>query len=90
MTRYVYPAPLEEAAEKRLGELAVRAYTALGCEGAARVDFIVPDDGDPLCLEVNTLPGMTETSLLPKIAAGRGIDFETLCERLLTGASLKA
>lgn len=90
MTQYVYPAPVTPAEEARLSELAVKAYEALGCQGAARVDFITPPTGDPLCLEVNTLPGMTATSLLPKIAAGRGLDFPTLCERLLIGASLKA
>ena len=51
---------------------------------------IVTDGGDVFLLETNTLPGMTATSLLPKIAAGRGIDFPALCERLLQGASLKA
>lgn len=89
-TQYIFPAPLPEAQQSRVMELAVRAYKALGCAGAARVDFIIPDDRDMVCLEVNTLPGMTETSLLPKIAAGRGLDFTSLCERLLTGASLKA
>lgn len=91
LTQYVYPAPLSVDEEKRLLSLAVRAYGALGCEGASRVDFILPENGDdPVCLEVNTLPGMTATSLLPKIAAGRGLDFPTLCERLLMGARLKA
>lgn len=90
MTQYVYPAPVTPEVDARLSELAVRAYVALGCQGAARVDFIAPPSGDPLCLEVNTLPGMTATSLLPKIAAGRGLDFPSLCERLLLGASLKA
>lgn len=90
MTQYVYPAPVTPEEDARLSELAVRAYAALGCQGAARVDFIAPPSGDPLCLEVNTLPGMTATSLLPKIAAGRGLDFPSLCERLLMGASLKA
>lgn len=90
MTQYIHPAPLSASEEARLFELAVAAYQALGCEGAARVDFIAPTDADPVCLEVNTLPGMTATSLLPKIAAGRGFDFASLCERLLAGASLKA
>ena len=51
---------------------------------------MVTSEGDVWLLELNTLPGMTAMSLLPKIAAGRGIDFPTLCERLLLGASLKA
>lgn len=90
MTQYIHPAPLSPSEEARHFELAVAAYRALGCEGAARVDFIAPVDTDPVCLEVNTLPGMTATSLLPKIAAGTGLDFASLCERLLAGASLKA
>jgi D-alanine-D-alanine ligase len=56
----------------------------------SRVDFIVAPDGTPFILEVNTLPGMTATSLVPKIAAGLGIAFPDLCERILEGASLKA
>ena len=55
-----------------------------------RADFIVTADGTPFILEVNTLPGMTATSLVPKIAAGNGISFADLCERLLDGAALKA
>lgn len=90
LTQYIHPAPLSEAEQTRHFELSVAAYKALGCEGAARVDFISPVGTDPVCLEVNTLPGMTSTSLLPKIAAGTGLDFASLCERLLAGASLKA
>jgi D-alanine-D-alanine ligase len=56
----------------------------------SRVDFIVTASGEPFVLEVNTLPGMTATSLVPKIAAGKGISFPDLCDRLLDGASLKA
>ena len=55
-----------------------------------RVDFIVAGDGTPYILEVNTLPGMTATSLVPKIAAGLGLSFPDLCDRILDGASLKA
>ena len=62
----------------------------LGCSGVTRSDFIVPPDGSPYILEVNTLPGMTATSLVPEIAAGNGISFAELCERLLEGAALKA
>jgi len=66
------------------------AHRALGCSGATRSDVILTPSGEAYLLEVNTLPGMTATSLLPKIAAGRGISFTALCERLLAGASLKA
>jgi D-alanine-D-alanine ligase len=89
-TQYFYPARLSPEVTARVCRDAEKAYGALGCAGAARVDFIVAADGTPFILEVNTLPGMTGTSLVPKIAAGRGITFPDLCERLLDGASLKA
>lgn len=89
-TRYVYPAPLEPAHEARLREVARGAHLALGCSGYSRVDTIVdPKTGDARVIEVNTLPGMTPTSLVPKIAAGRGISFGELCERILQTASLE-
>jgi D-alanine-D-alanine ligase len=73
-----------------VNEVCLGAHRALGCSGATRSDVIVTEKGEVFILELNTLPGMTEMSLLPKIAAGRGIDFAQLCERLLLGASLKA
>jgi D-alanine-D-alanine ligase len=66
-----------------LEAMALMAYRALGCRGAARIDFICPDVGNEVVLEVNTLPGMTPASLLPKIARARGLSFGALCERLL-------
>jgi D-alanine-D-alanine ligase len=89
-TQYFFPARLPPAAMDRVLRDAVTAYAALGCAGAARVDFIVAPDGTCYVLEVNTLPGMTATSLVPKIAAGKGISFPEFCERLLDGAALKA
>jgi D-alanine-D-alanine ligase len=89
MTRYVFPARLPEDVLDRLGREAETAHAALGCSGVTRVDFIVAG-GTPHVLEVNTLPGMTATSLVPKIAAGKGISFPDLCERILEGAALKA
>lgn len=88
-TTYHVPARLSPEAAARVCRDAETAYRALGCSGVARVDFIVTPDGTPCILEVNTLPGMTGTSLVPKIAAGRGISFPEICERLLDGASLK-
>ncbi len=67
---------------------AVRAHMALGCAGASRVDMIVSDSGNEFILEVNTVPGLTPTSLLPKIADAAGISFGELCEMMLAGASL--
>ena len=89
-TEYFYPARLPEAHYRAVCEAAERAHDALGCSGATRVDFIVAQDGSPFILEVNTLPGMTGTSLVPKIAAGKGLSFADLCEKLLDGAGLKA
>ena len=89
-TQYLFPAPLPADQYARVNEVCLGAHKALGCAGASRSDVIVTEGGEVFVLETNTLPGMTETSLLPKIAAGRGIDFPTLCERILLGASLKA
>lgn len=89
-TRYLFPAPLPPDQYARVNQVCLAAHRALGCSGATRSDVIVAEDGEVFLLELNTLPGMTATSLLPKIAAGRGIDFPSLCERLLRGASLKA
>ncbi len=69
---------------------AVRAHESLGCSGATRVDMIVSDTGNEYILEVNTLPGLTPTSLLPKIALSAGLQFDELCEAILMGANLSA
>jgi D-alanine-D-alanine ligase len=89
-TKYLFPAPLPGPQYARVNAVCLAAHRALGCGGATRSDCIVTSEGEVWLLELNTLPGMTALSLLPKIAAGRGIDFPTLCERLLLGASLKA
>jgi D-alanine-D-alanine ligase len=89
-TQYFYPARLPQEHYRRVCEAAERAHALLGCAGVTRVDFIVDAQGTPFVLEVNTLPGMTATSLVPKIAAGLGISFADLCERLLDGSTLKA
>ena len=89
-TRYHYPARIPEAHVQRTMEAAEKAHRGLGCSGVTRVDFIVAPDGTPYILEINTLPGMTATSLTPKIAAGLGIAFPDLCEKILEGAALKA
>ena len=92
-TQYLCPAPLDETEHARIGAIARLAHHALGCSGYSRVDLILghgQDAGRAICLEVNTLPGMTEKSLLPKIAGAAGMDYATLCERILASASLKA
>ena len=89
-TKYLFPAPLPAPLYAKVNAVCLAAHKALGCSGATRSDCILTAEGEVWLLELNTLPGMTATSLLPKIAAGRGIDFPALCERLLLGASLKA
>ena len=89
-TQYLVPAPITDAERHLVLELSRRAHLALGCEGATRTDLILTPSGRAVCLEVNTLPGLTEKSLLPKIAAAQGMDYPTLCERILQSASLKA
>jgi D-alanine-D-alanine ligase len=85
-----YYVPPRVSPERYRGILtqALRAHLALGCHGATRVDMIVSDTGNELVLEVNTLPGLTPTSLLPRIADAAGISFGELCEMMLAGASL--
>jgi len=74
--------------ELTIQDLAVRAYKALNCCGAARVDFILSEQNEPCILEINTIPGMTETSLFPKAAKKAGISFENLVEKILLQATL--
>jgi D-alanine-D-alanine ligase len=85
-TEYLCPAPLSAEVARRIRELAVETYRILGCEGAARVDFRITPKGKPYVLEINTVPGMTETSLLPMAAARAGITYEALTERILQSA----
>jgi len=89
-TGYLCPAPLARDVSRRVRDLAVQAYRALGCEGAARVDFRVTLRGKPYVLEVNTIPGMTETSLLPMAAARAGLEYDALTERILHSALRRA
>jgi D-alanine-D-alanine ligase len=88
-TEYLVPAPLSPVADAQAREQGLLAYQALGCCGHARVDLRLDPDDRPWVLEVNTLPGMTGTSLLPKIARHAGIDYATLCEKILDGAGLR-
>ncbi len=86
MTEYLLTTSLDEETDRRVQGLALNAFRAIGCRGAARVDMIVDKDMTPWVLEINTIPGMTETSLLPKAAASVGIFFDILVERMLQGA----
>jgi D-alanine-D-alanine ligase len=85
-TRYLCPAPFPLKVMRHISELAKRTYEVLGCEGAARVDFRITPRGRPYVLEINTVPGMTETSLLPMAAAQAGIGYDDLVEQILQSA----
>lgn len=88
MTEYFMPARLAPTRYRGVLNLAERAARALGCSGAVRVDLLVTTGENEYVLEVNTLPGMTQTSLLPKIAASAGYEFADLCEAMLASARL--
>lgn len=85
----ICPAPLDPDMTERIREQALRAHQALGLKGYSRADFILRDDGELFILEVNTIPGMTATSLVPKEAAVLGLSFADLVERLLLQAIQK-
>jgi D-alanine-D-alanine ligase len=86
MAEEIFPAqiPTERARESQ--DLARRAFQALKLRGYARIDFRMTDDGSLYCLEANTLPGMTQTSLIPQAAQAAGISFPDLCERIVLSA----
>ncbi len=85
-TQYLIPPQLPSDVIDRAERLGLAAYNALGCSGHSRPDLRIATDGDVYVLEVNTLPGMTKTSLLPKIAKSIGVDYATLCEQILASA----
>jgi D-alanine-D-alanine ligase len=88
LTEYFMPARLPPTRYRGVLNLAERAAQALETSGAVRVDLLVTEGQNEYVLEVNTLPGMTETSLLPKIAAAAGFDFDGLCAAMLERAQL--
>ncbi|MBL7975917.1 MAG: D-alanine--D-alanine ligase, partial [Candidatus Kapabacteria bacterium] len=83
MSEYMCPAEMDEEVAAFVQQLAVTSHKVLGCSGYSRVDFRLDEENHPWCLEVNTLPGMTATSLVPKAAAAAGIEFADLCERII-------
>jgi len=83
LTDYILPPEIDAEVLGEAEGTALAAHRALGCEGATRVDLIIDSDGNPYVLEVNTIPGMTETSLLPKIANRAGLGFPELIEAIL-------
>jgi D-alanine-D-alanine ligase len=81
---HVCPAQIDPAKTKEIQELALRAFRALGLQVYARVDVILSENGEPFVLEANTIPGMTEASLLPEAAAAAGIGYVDLCQRIIS------
>jgi len=85
-TEYLVPAPLADEARQRAQELAIQAHQCLGCRDLSRVDLMMDERGQFWVLEVNTVPGFTETSLVPKAARAAGTSFEELCGLLVRRA----
>lgn len=87
-TEYICPADLDEETTKKVQEISKQAYEVLGCSGVARADVMLDEEGNGYVLEINTVPGMTATSLVPKAAAAAGISFPELCNIILQSASV--
>ncbi len=82
LSSHIIPPRISAAAQKQIQELAVKTFQALGCRGTSRVDFLLTSEEKPYILEVNTIPGMTETSLFPDAAKAAGISFDDLVEKI--------
>ncbi len=82
-SRHIIPARISPEVEKKVKAIAAKAYAETGCRGLARVDMMLDEKGDPFVIEINTSPGMTETSLFPDAARAAGIAFPELCETLV-------
>lgn len=82
-TLEICPAPVDPEIERKLGQMALTVHNALGLKGYSRSDYIVDEAGEVYFLEINTLPGMTPTSLMPQEAAAVGIDYEALCQKII-------
>lgn len=83
LTKEICPAEITKEEEALLGSSALNAFKALGLSGYARIDFILNEKGEAYCLEANSLPGMTPTSLLPQEAEAAGISYNELCEKII-------
>lgn len=83
MTEYFCPAEIAKEIEQKAKDDSLKAHKAMGCSVYSRIDYILDDNSDLYCLEINTLPGMTETSLVPKSAAAKGMSFEQLIKKLI-------
>jgi D-alanine-D-alanine ligase len=85
-SEYLYPAEVSDETADAVSRAAERIFAACGCRDFSRADFILRADGSFVFLEINTMPGMTPTSLLPKSVSCRGLDFAALCERMIRQA----
>ena len=83
MCHHVIPARIPTSVETEIAEIGKKAYQLLGCQGLSRIDFILNEQGSPMLIEVNTLPGMTEMSLFPDSARYAGISFEKLIDQIV-------
>ncbi|MCM8798323.1 MAG: D-alanine--D-alanine ligase [Candidatus Omnitrophica bacterium] len=88
-TAYLLPAPISKSLQEKAQEQAIKAHRSLGCSGFSRVDMILSREGEPVVLEVNTIPGLTCRSLLPKAAQAVNINFPQLCIKILKSALAK-
>ncbi len=89
-TEYITPAPVVESMYEYINKISLKCHDVLCCSGISRVDLILGQDNIPYVLELNTMPGMTKTSLVPKAAAAAGLSFNALIEIILDNHSLKA
>ena len=83
MCRHIIPARISAPLQEKISQIGKAAYRALGCSGLSRIDFMLNDQGEPMILEVNTLPGMTEMSLFPDAARSVGMSFGELIEEII-------
>lgn len=88
MSEFILPAKLDEDLTKRIKDIAVKAHQTAGCRGVSRVDFMISNDGIPYVIEINTSPGMTDTSDLPAQCKVMGISYDELVQLILNGAGL--
>ncbi len=89
MSTHIIPARISEEKTREVQSLAVKTFTACGCSGVARVDMMLSEEGIPYVIEVNSVPGMTELSLVPDAARAMGIEFPELCGRILAMAGFQ-
>jgi len=83
MCEHIIPARIEEQLNHKIEEISKQVYEKMGCRGFARIDFMVDREGNPFVLEVNTIPGMTEMSLVPDAARAAGFTFESLVDKII-------